>query len=349
MDTLQQEQERADRLAFPMFAAALVFLVLLAALIVLWVDIPRVAELARIDAQAAHGGDASSPTANTLLDTKLLAVSDRSANLMARSQGFGQIVFILLLLMWPLFIVEYFYTRKRSEASAQKHGTGTRSQRIARAVACFVPPLRLASQSQSWDFRIWLPILDWQHPGRQLVRTLERAFSKPMLIIALLILPILLVEYGLHGLVERNDWLRILLHVCTGFIWCAFATEFIIMMSATDKKLAYVKKNWIDLAIILLPLISFLRTIRVLRLARLAKIQKLAKVGRIYRMRGLVMKAVKGLMLFGVVNRLLRVTPEKTLQKLELKYEEKSVELDELKQEIDELKTDIASSEVSSD
>jgi voltage-gated potassium channel len=171
---------------------------------------------------------------------------------------------------------------------------------------------------------------------------LERAFGKPMLIIAMLILPVLLIEFGLHSLVEANQWLQVLLHVCTGFIWCAFTIEFLIMLSATDKRFTYVKTHWIDLAIILLPLISFLRSLRVLRLARLAKVQKLAKMSRVFRVRGLAMKAMRALMLLGFVNRLLGITPEKRLAKLELLYQDQSEELMDLKEEIDGLKAELA-------
>jgi len=113
------------------------------------------------------------------------------------------------------------------------------------------------------------------------------------------------------------------------------------MLSSTDKRLSYIKKNWIDLAIILLPLVSFLRSFRVLRLARLAKVQKLAKMGRVFRMRGLFMKTMRALMLFGFINRLLRITPEKRLAKLNALYDEQAEELAELKSEIEEVEQSI--------
>jgi len=165
-----------------------------------------------------------------------------------------------------------------------------------------------------------------------------------MLIIALLILPILLIEFVFKGAVQQHFWLRLVLHLATGFIWLAFAFEFIIMVSATDKKIAYVKKNWIDLAIILIPLISFLRTLRVLRLAKLAKIQKIARLGRVYRVRSLGMKAMRAMMMFGFINKILKITPEKRLVKLNAELQERSIEMDELKAEISELEESIADS-----
>jgi len=189
---------------------------------------------------------------------------------------------------------------------------------------------------------MWLPSLSWQHPGRDLSSLLTRIFSKPMLIIALLILPILAIEFVFKSAIQQYFWLRLLLHAATGFIWFAFTLEFIVMISATDKKLAYIKKNWIDLVIILIPLVSFLRSLRVLRLAKLAKIQKIAKLGRVYRVRSLGTKALRALMTIGLVNRLLRITPEKKLLKLREQHDERMLELAELEEEIANVEQDLA-------
>lgn len=331
-ELLQFRRELADRLALPMFVLSLVFMALLASLIVIWIDIPRVAELAALDEIESQLPDAEEGVAND--DPEMRALTQATTPYATT----GWVVLGVLCTVWLLFWVELAVkTLLRLRA-----GEVFSLRLIARGLlACLLPPLRLAAPSPAWDGRIWLPILHWQHPGRSLSQTLARVAGKPMLIIALLILPVLLIEYGLSSVVEEHDWLRMVMHISTGFIWFAFAVEFIIMVSATDKKLAYIKKNWIDLAIILLPLISFLRSIRALRLARLAKVQRLAKLGRVYRMRGLLMKAVRALMLLQFVNRLLRITPEKKLAKLQSVYAEKEIELQELKEEIEELQQDI--------
>jgi len=332
-EILNANRARADELALPMFVLSALFLVLLAALIVVWVDIPRVAEL-----NALNHLDTTSHTTVALLDHSQLASAVQTAPLVKRTDHIGKLIQLSLLVIWPLFWLEFLSTLRRSKgASPVAHGG------VIRILACLIPPLRLTAPCAARDGQIWLPALNWQTPGKQLSKKLDRAFSKPMLMIALLILPILFIEYGLHSLVEDYAWLRMLLHVSTGFIWCAFAFEFIIMVSAADKKLLYIRKHWIDLAIILLPLISFLRSVRALRLAKLARVQKLAKMGRIYRMRGLLMKAVRALMLFEVVHRLLRVTPEKRLIKLKADYEDRLEDLEDLKTEIQQLESELAS------
>lgn len=321
MSPIQFSQIRnSDRLAQAMFYLSLVFLTLIAALIVAWVYIPQVEWLAAETAGADELSDASSQP--SLIERNAVAI--------------GDYLFYVMLCIWPLFWAELFVNLRQHKSFRE-----ILRRRKFDILACVCPPLRLAAPSLEQGGKIWLPRLGWRQPGKALTKKLERSFGSPMLIIALLILPILLIEFGLKDLVASHFGLRITLHVCTGFIWAAFAFEFIVMISATDRKLAYVKKNWIDLAIVLLPAISFLRSIRAFQLAKFAKVQQLARVGRIYRMRGLMMKAVRALMLFEFLNRLLRVTPEKKLAKLLEQREERADELKELDQQIQTMQNKI--------
>ncbi len=289
---LNKQRSIDDRLAPGMFGLAIAFLMVLAALIVAWVDIPRVVEL-------------------TLLDSGESALTHDALMRLDLAKEVSRNLLFMLLCIWPIFIAESIYRiiLAKSIPTPRKHI-------LLHVASAVVPPIWMGIPSIAWQGRQWIPILHWVHPGKQSSQTLTRFFGKPMVAIALLILPILLLEFGLKSLVAEHFWLQMIIHIATGFIWFAFTVEFILMLGVTDKKLQYIKKNWIDLAIILLPLISFLRSIRVLRLAKLAKIQKLAKMGRIYRMRGLGTKLFRALLMFQVVNRILRITPEKKLEKL---------------------------------
>jgi len=330
MNLPTEHQAKATRLAAPMFGLSILVVVLLATLIVLSLDIPRVAELGVV------GSFESDEELIKATDNGSVSELVRQNVLVTKAEPWARKTVLALLLLFPLFWLEYAYSfRLRGRRSPIKLGG------FFRLFACAVPPLRLAAPSAAHGGKIWLPFWGWCLPGKHLKGRLERVFGKPMLIIALLILPVLLIEFGFHQWVDRHQWLQLLLHLCTGFIWCAFTIEFLIMFSATDKRLDYIKKNWIDLAIILLPLVSFLRSIRVLRLARLAKVQKLAKMGRVFRVRGLFMKSMRALMLLGFVNRILRITPEKRLAKMNALYDERAEELAELKMEIDELEESI--------
>ncbi len=299
-----------ERLAPVMFGLAIAFLILLAALIVAMVDMPRVVEL-------------------SLLESEDQTLSEHVRARLVSAERLGGHLLTLLLLLWPLFIAESLYQLTQAKAA-----NATKKQWGLRVAAAAIPPIRLGTPSMAWDGRVWLPVMSWVHPSKASKQMLARFFGKPMIAIALLILPILLLEFGFKSLVANHFWLQMLIHLATGFIWFAFTVEFILMVSVSDKKLAYVKKNWIDLAIILLPLISFLRGIRALRLAKLAKVQQLAKMGRVYRMRGLGMKLFRALLLFEVVNRVLRITPEKQLDKLKSIRQDHIEELEEIDLEI---------------
>ena len=307
----------AIRTAAPMFWVSVLFLANTAMSIVLWVDVPRVTEaylrsnVARSVEVAVDDGQAAS------------AEIDRIAHQMEN------FTLALALSLWPVFIFEFLFYLFLSEH-------GRRFTRI-RLLACFCPPLRLGVPNLEMRGRIWLPKLGWTRPTARVGRQLEKNFGMPMIVIALMILPILLVEFGLREQVAERIWLRILLHVSTGTIWFAFAFEFIVMCSVAPKKLRYCKVHWLDLAIVLLPLLSFLRSLRVLRatrLARLAKIQYLTKLGRVYRLRGLAIKGFRGLAVIEVMNRILPMTLERQVELLKEQLTENEREGRDLQQKI---------------
>ena len=289
----------ALRTAAPMFWVSVLFLANTAMAIVLWVDVPRVSEaylrsfVARSVGVTVEGGQAASMEI------------DRIAH---RMENF---TLAMALSLWPVFIIEFLFNSFLSD----------RGQRftLMGLLACFCPPLRLGVPNPEMRDRIWLPKLGWTRRTAKVGRQLETYFGVPMIVIALMILPILLVEFGLRGQVAERTWLRITLHVSTGTIWFAFALEFIVMCSMAPKKFHYCRVHWLDLAIVLLPLVSFLRSLRVLRatrLARLAKIQYLAKMGRVYRLQGLAIKGFRGLAVIEAMNRILPRTLERQVELL---------------------------------
>ena len=321
-------RDAAELFAPAMFGMSLAFLALVATLIVLWVDVPR------FQMVAENLGETAASDA-VIHQDQFIEVAFR----------FGRIITYAVFFVWAVIGAEVLVqlalsTRSRSVKNLNKW-------RFFAVLQCLCPPLRLAAPNIAHDGEIWLPWIGWQTPNRQLYRRLERSFSKPMLFFALLILPLLLVEFALHNAIETMFWLRMVIHICTGLIWCAFAIEFIVLVSASEKRLAYVKKNWIDLAIILLPIVLFLRSLRAFQLARLskvAKIQQLVKMSRIYRVRGVAMKVVRALMLLESVGRLgniLGMSPEKKLARLRGQYAEKKEELEELGLEISRIEKEL--------
>ena len=154
-----------------------------------------------------------------------------------------------------------------------------------------IPPYRLALATHPSGPCIWLPQIGWQPVDRELYLRLERAFSIPMLLIAMLILPILAIEFVFGQKVASSPALALALDLGTASIWIAFAAEFIIMSALAEKKLHYLLRHWINLAIILLPLLAFLRGFQSVRLLRLSRATRLLKV---YRLRGLGLRATAG-------------------------------------------------------
>ena len=139
-------------------------------------------------------------------------------------------------------LIEPLYVRWMAKGQADK----SKNKYGIDLICAACPPLRMGKSIPARSGQIWLPRMGWRTPGKTLHKELERAFSKPMLVVALLILPVLLIEFRYQELLQETLWLKLLLSISMGLIWCAFTCEFIVMVSSTRKKLAYVKKNWID-------------------------------------------------------------------------------------------------------
>lgn len=315
----------ADAIAPAMFYLSLAFLVLTATLLVLVIDVQRVGELGE-----AEGGAPSSeqPATGTL------ATSDEAYR--ASALWFGTWVAAVLLLIWPIFIAEqlvHFWIAKRTQQFEKRHPYWW--------LYCLLPPMRMCARHLAKRDLIWFPIGGWHVADYTLQRQLERAFSVPMIWIALLILPVLALQYTLADRIADYPALRFMLHVSAGVIWFAFAAEFIVMISVAERKLSYVKQHWLDLVIILLPLVSFLRTLQALRAARLAKLGKLhqlSRVVRVYRLRGVAMRGFRALLLLEVAQRIIGSDPQKRIRRLEEQIRWKQQEIDFLRAEIEQLR-----------
>lgn len=99
----------------------------------------------------------------------------------------------------------------------------------------------------------------------------ERAVELPLLILAVAILPLLLIPLlfdvspGVEEALTAVDWL----------IWAVFAFEYVVRLALTRNRLRFVRQEWPDLVIILLP---FLRPLRLVRSARALRLLRLARL-----------------------------------------------------------------------
>ncbi len=197
---------------------------------------------------------------------------------------------------------------------------------------CVLPPFRLGGRDHVDGQSIWLPRIGWARVDDNLQQRVEQAFSVPMILFALMVLPILGFEFYFKATnVTPSRHMTVILAAVEAVIWYAFTVEFIIMFSIVRKKFRYCKEHLIDIAIICLPLISFLRMLRVGRVLRL---QQLSRVARVYRLRGLSMRMFRGILVLGVIHRMFRGKPEKRLPKLREQLAEKEAEIEQLRAEI---------------
>lgn len=208
-----------------------------------------------------------------------------------------------------------------------------------------IPPYRLALSTYPGGQCLWLPMLGWQRPDRVLFDRMDRGFSIPMVFIALLILPILAIEFFGAKYIPLYPELGLFLNFGTALIWLAFAFEFIMMSSVAEAKLKYIVRNWINLAIILIPLVAFLRGFQVARLLRLGKTTRALKI---YRLRGLGMRAWRGVLTLELIERILHRKSETRLEHLNAQLHDKEQDLEILRERIRQLEATIASKRQSS-
>jgi len=99
----------------------------------------------------------------------------------------------------------------------------------------------------------------WKNPETR--ARVDRIFHVPMLVLALLILPLL----GVELFADLSPTGELLVELGFWVVWLAFVVEFALKISIADGKWHYVRRNWLDIVVIIAPV---LRPLRVLRLAR---------------------------------------------------------------------------------
>lgn len=194
-----------------------------------------------------------------------------------------------------------------------------------------LPILRLCPRDHVDGTRVWIPILGWRKTTERFEKYLARLFGGPMIVIALLVLPVVAVEFIWIEQVSHDATWKFWINTCSGFIWMAFVFEFVVMVSVVERKVRYCKQNWIDLAIVLLPLISFMGAAR---LGRLVKLNQLSRTARIYRIRGLALKTWRAVVTLNVIDTLLRRDDEYRMDRLKEQITEKEREIELLRQEL---------------
>lgn len=255
------------------------------------------------------------------------AVQEYTSETIYQSVEVSLFFFALTLLMFPVFVAEaiahYWIGSPRWKSALYRS---------------LIPPLRLAARDHETGQAMWLPLLGWREVDDDLHEEVERAFSGPMIVFALMILPLLAISLVWHYRIDigQYPWLQAIVETGYSITWLAFTVEFIVMFSLVDKKFTYIRKHWVDLLIICLPLVAFLRMLRVSQLLRL---QQVTKATRIYRLRGLALRVWRGIVALDMLSRLMRLDPQRRIDLLEELVSEKEDEIKKIRQQISALRT----------
>ena len=114
-------------------------------------------------------------------------------------------------------------------------------------------------------------------------KRINRFFHWPMIILALVMLPIIALDLLVlpnHPEMQYGPLWWVCM-IAIWVIWAAFLVEFVIKIAVAESRFEYVKRNWLDVIILVVP---FMRPLRVWRIA---------KTARVFTLRGVGMKAAR--------------------------------------------------------
>ena len=123
----------------------------------------------------------------------------------------------------------------------------------------------------------------------------RQQFEIPVMVAAIAVLPVVIVEQ-----VAVSGWATLFAQILNWLIWAAFTVEFAVVAFLTDDRLAYARKAWLDLLVIV---VSFPLLGELFALTRLVRLSRLVRVLRLLRLAGLAAVSARGLLL---LRRLLR-------------------------------------------
>jgi voltage-gated potassium channel len=111
-------------------------------------------------------------------------------------------------------------------------------------------------------------------PRQEALDRFQRATELPLLLLALAMIPLLLLPLmvtlpgGVDAAFVAADW----------FIWAAFAFDYLVRLVLAPDRRRYVRREWPNLLIVLLP---FLRPLRVVRSTRALRILRLSRLSAV--------------------------------------------------------------------
>lgn len=106
---------------------------------------------------------------------------------------------------------------------------------------------------------------------RELYTAVDRFLEFPMLCLALVFIPILIVPW----IFELNSTWESALEAANWTIWVFFALELVVKLYLAPARLAYLREHWFDVVVVVLP---FARPLRIAQSARVLRIARLARL-----------------------------------------------------------------------
>jgi voltage-gated potassium channel len=246
----------------------------------------------------------------------------------------------ILISLWLIFAIERFLYLSLCPNKTWRSF-------VAAFFIVLFPPLHLAARRCHTKQYIWY-FTHWELVREELFNKIERQFLFWIILILVIMTPFWLIELIFSKKLHDNILLQHIMNTGNAIVWAVFVAELVIEISITKKWQQYLIKHWIELLIILLPMLAFARFLRFAKLGFLAKfgfIQKMVitytakwqKLLNIYRARSTVNRLIRIFILVEVIQRWQQSrNPKKYLKKLHEQLEEKQQELDEIKRKIAE-------------
>jgi hypothetical protein len=175
----------------------------------------------------------------------------------------------------------------------------------------------------------------WQLVNKALYKRIEKQFLYPILFISLFMIPFWITEIFFSETIYTYGLLYMMTNLGNALIWGLFVTEFTILISIAPKRFHYLITHWLELFIIILPMLALTRFLLIAKYLKVSKTSyfllfvKIQDILNIYRARSVLHRIIRILIIINIVKRLYqRRNPKKLAEKEE--------EIAELKQQIDE-------------
>ena len=255
---------------------------------------------------------------------------DNGLDLLPRHQQMIDLLFII----WPIF---FFERLLYLIVCPKQHWKNY----LALFFTTLLPPLRLQARRCDgqkyilWDFT-------WYSADQSISKHIEKRFLYPILVFSIILIPFWIGEILFPQSFAKHPLFFHLINMGNALIWGLFVLEFIIMFSLTKKRSQYLIKHWLEIFIILLPMLALARFLLVSKYLYISKqaywFVKLQKILNIYRARTVVTRIIRIFIIIDIVKRIYRFkNPKKYLNMLQEQLAEKEEEIVDLKKQISEV------------